>query len=324
METNYHSLGQIETFLEATKNELTIRRYSSKTVKSYLSCLKRYFCFVEAQNRGFAEVDERLVKLFLLEELDGQSGSTLNLYLSAIKFFYRQVAKVDFFVDMKFVRTRKKLPVVLSRCEIMRCLESLVNRKHRLMIALAYGAGLRVSEVVNLKIRDLDFEKGLIYVRNPKGGRDRVTLLPRNLYRDIEDLLWSRRRGLGVSECEKQFFGRQGLNSKCELGTDFCGQVLGNFYLFCSERKFKPKIGGRMSVRTVQQVFKTALKKAGIMKNATFHSLRHSFATHLLENGVDLRKIQTLLGHRDIRTTLVYTKITDHGLQVVKSPFDEF
>lgn len=228
----------------------------------------------------FEEVDEKVVKKFLLEELDGCSGSTQNLYLSAIKFFYRDVLGVEFDFHMRFVRTRKRLPVVLSKSEVLRCIGVIENRKHRLMVSLAYGAGLRVSEVVNLKIGDLDFDRGLLYVRNSKGKRDRVTLLPEGL--------------------------REGLRRSVGFGD----------FVFCGR-------GGRkLHVRTVQKVFRDAMKKAGVFKGATFHSLRHSFATHLLEGGVDLRKIQSLMGHRDIKTTLVYTKITDHSLGKVKSPLD--
>lgn len=306
METNYHKNEQMQTLLTATKTELTLRRYSGKTIKNYLICLRRYFCFLSDCKCDFAEVNESIVKRFLYEELENLSGSTLNLYLSAIKFFYKRVLKVDFLTDMSFARKRKRLPVVLTKHEILQCIDATRNKKHKLMIALGYGAGLRVSEIVNLKIRDLDFGRNLIYVRNAKGCKDRVSLLPQTLYEEIKDFISLRKRS--VLRLKNQ--------------PKFLDEVIGNLYFFASERLYKPKIGGKMSVRTVQEVFKNAVRKAGIMKNATFHSLRHSFATHLIENGTNLAYVQKLLGHTSIKTTMVYTQVTDYVLQRMASPFD--
>lgn len=149
------------------------------------------------------------------------------------------------------------------------------------MVAIAYSGGLRVSEIVNLKVNDLDLPELMIHLKGAKGNKDRITILPEKLIKDIQNLVSS-----------KSY----------------------NDYVFSSER------GGKLTERTAQKVFENALKKSGIKKEATFHSLRHSFATHLLENGVDIRYVQELLGHANIRTTQIYTKVTNPALKKIKSP----
>lgn len=264
-------------FLEAMKGEMRLLSYSPKTAKAYSRCLKEYF----AKKGGGVEMfDEEFIKKFLLQKHEaGCSSSTVNIYLNAIKFFYKRILKSEVKIDIKFARRRKRLPVVLSREEVLKIINVIRNPKHKLLISLAYGAGLRVSEVVNLRVQDLDFERKLVYVRQGKGNKDRVTLLPEKL----------------VFELRERLIGE-------------------NDYVFVSNW------GGKLTSRTAQKIFSNALAKAGIFKDATFHSLRHSFATHMLENGVSIRYIQELLGHRDIKTTQLYTKVTDFGLSKIKSP----
>ena len=186
-------------------------------------------------------------------------------------------------IEIKFAKTASKLPIVLSRAEIEKILLVINNKKHNLMIALAYSGGLRVSEIINLKVKDVCLAELTIHIKDAKGNKDRITLLPEKLIGDVEKLI---------------------ANKKL------------NDYIFPSER------GGKLTERTAQKVFETALKKAGIKKEATFHSLRHSFATHLLENGVDVRFVQELLGHANIRTTQIYTKVTNPMLRKIKSPLE--
>ncbi|MBU3965183.1 tyrosine-type recombinase/integrase, partial [Patescibacteria group bacterium] len=174
-----------------------------------------------------------------------------------------------------------KLPVVLSRSEIEKIINSIENRKHKLLISLSYGAGLRVSEAINLKIKDINSEELTIHLKNAKGSRDRITIFPEKLKADLHE-----------------FFALRNMND----------------YVFASER------GGKLTERTAQKIFEIAMKKAKIGKDATFHSLRHSFATHLLENGVDIRYVQELLGHQNIRTTQLYTKVTNLNIRKIKSP----
>ena len=184
-------------------------------------------------------------------------------------------------INLKFAKRSKKLPIVLSREEIKNIIEAIKNPKHKLIISLAYGAGLRISEVISLKVKDVNLEELTIHLKNAKGKKDRITIFSEKIKTDLRHLIADKNP---------------------------------NNYLFESER------GGKLTERTAQKVFENALRKAGIKKDATFHSLRHSFATHLLENGVDVRYVQELLGHQNIRTTQIYTQVTNPKLKNIRSP----
>ena len=259
--------------------ELTIRAYSRRTVKSYSTCIKEYLKFV---GRDVANFSEEVIKEFLMyKRRQNCAPKTLHVYLSAVKFLYREVFGIRQKIDIKFAKRNVRNPVVLAHGEIMDLIGSVQNLKHKIILSLAYGAGLRVSEVADLKIRDLDFYKNLINVRQGKGSKDRITLLPDALRVDLLQLI-----------CDRDF----------------------GDYVFESQR------GGKLCTRTLQKIFQNALHKAGHTQNATFHSLRHSFATHLLEGGVQLPYIQELLGHSNIRTTQIYTKVTSGAIRTINSP----
>ncbi len=270
-------------YLNQTEQELRLRNYSLKTIKSYLGCLKDYFIFLtnnlSLSEKKFKSI-EKIKKFLLIKQTKGQSPQTINLYLNSIKFFYRDILKSQEKIDLKFAKRNKKLPVVLSHDEIKKILNQIKNQKHKLMIALTYGAGLRISEVINLKVQDINLDELTIHLKQAKGKKDRITILPEKIKKDLENFVANKK----------------------------------NNYVFESERK------GKLSERTAQKVFEKALKNAKIKKPATFHSLRHSFATHLLENGVDVRYVQELLGHANIRTTQIYTKVTNPSLKNIKSP----
>jgi len=269
----------MQKYLEKARQELRLRNYSLKTIKSYLYCLREYFNF---KRSNLERINEDKIKQFLLNKQDkNYSSQTINLYLNAIKFFYREVLKIPQKISLKFAKRSRKLPVVLSRKEIKNIIDVIGNSKHKLIISLAYGAGLRISEVVNLKIKDVSSEELILHLKNAKGNKDRITIFS-----------------------EKIKVSLQGLTVGKNL----------NDYLFESER------GGKLTERTIQKVFERALQRADIKKKATFHSLRHSFATHLLENGVDVRYVQELLGHQNIRTTQIYTQVTNPRLKNIKSP----
>lgn len=272
----------LQELLRKIENELKLRNYSRKTIKSYLTCLADYFRFIKIVKK---DPDINLIKNYLLQKQEkGQAPQTINLHLNAIKYFYREVFKNNAVIDLKFAKTSRRLPVVLSREEIEKIINSIGNRKHKLLISLSYGSGLRVSEAVNLKIKDINLEELTIHIKNAKGRRDRITIFPEKLKADLCKLTALRNM---------------------------------NDYIFASER------GGKLTERTVQKIFENALEKSEVKKNATFHSLRHSFATHLLENGVDVRYVQELLGHQNIRTTQIYTQVTNPSLKKIKSPLDK-
>lgn len=268
-----------EFYLKRMAEELKLKNYSPKTVQNYLRCVGKYL--TENNNVIF---DEYEVKNFLLGKIEkGAAPETVNLYLNSIKFLLRYVLKKFTKINIQFQRKNLRLPTVLSKAEIDSILEVIKNKKHRLILALAYGAGLRVSEVLNLRTKDVDCTSKLIFVREGKGKKDRMSILPNKLALDL------------------LFFTN--------------GKKIDDF-LFESER------GGKLHVRTAQKVFEDALRLAGIQKKASFHSLRHSFATHCLENGIDLRYVQSLLGHANIRTTQRYTHVTKNAVQNIKSPYD--
>jgi len=203
------------------------------------------------------------------------------LFLGAIKFYYRNVAISTQKINIQSAKNPKSLPVVLSRNEIKLILEFPKNIKHRLLLSLAYGAGLRVSEIVSLKVQDLDFNELTIHIKEAKGQKDRISVIPEKIVTDLKNFI------AGKSK---------------------------NDFIFTNEQ------GKKIVTRTAQKIFENVLRDLGIKKKATFHSLRHSFATHLLENGVDVRYVQELLGHQNIRTTQRYTQVTNPQLKSIKSP----
>ena len=272
-------MPDIQNHLNELTTELKLRNYSQKTIKSYSLCLKDFFAYLKSD---YEKIDIDKIKNFLLlKQAKGNAPQTVNLYLNAVKFFYRDVLKNPKKIDIKFAKRTKKIPVVLSRKEIIDILNTYKNKKHKLLIGISYGAGLRVSEAVDLKVKDLNIDDLTIHLKEAKGGRDRITIFPEKMKDALIRII---------------------------AGKDK------NDYVFESER------GGKLTTRTAQKVFENGLKRAKIKKEATFHSLRHSFATHLLENGTDIRYIQELLGHQNIWTTQIYTKVMNPNLRKIKSP----
>lgn len=269
----------MQSILNKTENLLKLRNYSSKTIKAYLFYIKEYLIF--SQKNNINEKNIAVEKYLLNRQAKQNSPQTINLALNAIKFLYRDVLKSKDQIDFKCAKKSNKLPVVLSKSEIEKIISVISNSKHKLAISLSYAAGLRVSELVNLKVQDIDFEELTIHIKEAKGKKDRITVFPERLKSDIKNLM--------------------------------AGKA-GNDLVFESNR------GGKLTTTSFQKVFQSALRRSGIKKKATFHSLRHSFATHLLENGVDVRYVQELLGHANIRTTQIYTKVTNPKLKNIKSP----
>ncbi|MBP9669963.1 tyrosine-type recombinase/integrase [Candidatus Woesebacteria bacterium] len=254
--------------IDELQKYMRVTGYSPRTIEAYSRCIQ--------------EIGDKDLLLFLDElALAGKSSFTLNQYHSAYKLYVTKILKQVWRTPFPYAKRHKRLPVVLSRDEISKIIEVTKNNKHRLLLSLAYGTGLRISEVVSLKVKDVDLNQLCLVVRSGKDGKDRVTILPEKLVNELK----SRMAGRDMNE-----------------------------YVFESER------GGMLTTRTAQLVFEKSLKLAGIRKLATFHSLRHSFATHLLENGVDVRYIQQLLGHASITTTALYTKVTNLQLKNIRSP----
>ena len=265
--------------LHLLRKEMMRRNYSNRTIKAYLDCVKQFLRTYNGEPRKISKSD---VKNYL-ENLSDKTGSTKNVHLSALIFLMRNILNKNFTSKLKYSRMPKTLPVVLSREEINLLINSIDNEKHKLIVKLLYGSGLRVSEIVNLRARDLDLQNNYGWVRGGKGNKDRMYIVPVTLKEEIGKLI-------------------EGKND--------------DSYIFDS-------YNGHLSSRSIQEIIKKATKKAGIKKRVHPHTLRHSYATHLVENGYDIAAVQSLLGHNSPQTTMVYLHTAMPTLLKVRSPLDD-
>ena len=268
---------------ENLRRELLSRKYSYKTVKGYLYYNRDFLNFIRKEPSGINDSDIKDYLLYLAEEKQSAT-STLNQAINALKFYYGSMLKKKFVYEVKRPRKDKKLPVVLSKEEVAKILSSINNIKHKAILMLVYSAGLRVGEVVRLKIEDIDSKRMLIHIKEAKGRKDRYTMLSETAL-DILRKYWREYKP------EK--------------------------WLFEGARKDR-----YITTRTIDKIMEHACTKAGINKDVSVHTLRHSFATHLLEGGTDLRYIQELLGHQSSKTTEIYTHVSTQSLGKIKSPLD--
>ncbi|MDR0401301.1 MAG: tyrosine-type recombinase/integrase [Treponema sp.] len=265
------------------ESELRSRKYSPQTIRAYVHYNKELCRRTQKRPEDISPEDLRNYLAYLDKTLD-LSASSMNVAISAVKFFFRYVLKRNMLRDQRRPRHDKKLPGVLTESEVADLLAAEKNPKHRLLLMLAYSSGLRVSEVVALKREHVDVKRRTILIRAGKGRKDRYTLL---------------------SDRAADFLVR------------YCALYGIDGWLFPGMD------GGRhLSIRSAQNIFAKALEKARIDKSASIHSLRHSFATHLLENGTDIRYIQELLGHSTLRTTQRYTHVARRTVLRIRSPLD--
>ncbi len=253
------------------------------TIQTYCHCVEKFFRICRKEPSAITKKDIKDHLDRLLER--NAPGSTVNVYLNALKFFYEEVLHRKLTINIKFSKIRKHLPECLSQEEMRAFLEAVRNSKHKLIVIFTYGSGFRVSEVVSLKVRDLDLETGFGWVRDGKGGKDRMFIIPQKMKNDI--LSWIEKNRLQKHD-----------------------------WLFPG---YKNKHYTESSVR---KIVKQARLNAGISKNITPHTLRHSFATHLLENGYSLLEVNKLLGHSRMETTMVYAHLAKPTLTRVESPYD--
>ncbi len=268
-------------FLRKLETELKIAKNSNYTIRNYVKANQD---LLEFSKKSPENIDENDVKLYLADNLSDQSSSSIVVFLSAIRYAHTIILKKDPTVGVKRPKREKRIPTVLSKTETKQLLESTHTKKSKLMLSLLYACGFRVSELVNIKVQDLNFEEKIGYVRQAKGRKDRVFNIPSFLFDDLRE------------QTEKQ-------------------KSINQIYLFSGANT-------KLSSRNIQKIVHRAAKKAGIKKEVHPHTLRHSFATHLLENGTDIRKIQELLGHADLSTTQIYTHISTEELKKIKSPID--
>ena len=312
--------------LDAVREAIRLRHYSRRTEKAYVGWIRRYILFHEKRHPG--EMGAREVSRFLSSlAVDGNvSPSTQNQALAALLFLYGQVLEIELPWLTELVRASRppRLPVVLSRQEVRAVLVALRGAP-RLIGVLMYGAGLRLLECCRLRVKDVDFAAHQLIVRSGKGDRDRVTLLPAAVVPALDRQLASvkalhdrdLRAGAGWVELPHAL-GRKHPNAGRELAWQ---------WVFPATRTYREPLTGQrrrhhLHETVVQRAVYRAVRDASLTKRASCHTFRHSFATHLLEDGYDIRTVQELLGHRDVRTTMIYTHVLDKGPGAVRSPAD--
>ncbi|MBW4643744.1 MAG: integron integrase [Goleter apudmare HA4340-LM2] len=312
--------------LEQVQDIIRLKHYSYQTEKTYIYWIRRYILFHNKRHpkdMGSKEIEEFLTHLAVHENV---AASTQNQALHAVLFLYKEVLKQDLDLKVDAVRAKKSkyLPTVLTKDEVFLIIKQLFGI-HQLLIKLLYGTGLRLSEGLNLRVKDVDFAQQQIIVRDTKGNESRVTMLPESIAEELKIHLQS-----------VKIIHQQDLQ-----------KGYGSVYLpFALERKYPrakydwiwqfvfpsgsiskdPRSGEirrhHLHESSLQKALKQAVRQAGIQKKVGCHTFRHSFATHLLQNGYDIRTVQELLGHKDVKTTMIYTHVLNRGGKAVRSPLD--
>jgi len=268
-------------FLEKLRIELKVSKNSEYTIRNYVQANLDLFEFCK---KSPDQINQDDVKKFMAEKISGKASSTIIVFLSALRFAFLNILNKDITQNIKRPKKERKIPSVLTKQEVRTLIDSALTKKSKLMVSMLYACGFRVSELINLKISDLNFDEMIGYVRQAKGKKDRIFNIPNFLKKSLKN------------QVKKQ-------NQNAQE------------YLFTG-----PK--GKLSDRNLQKIVRQAGKRAGINKQVHPHTLRHSFATHLLENKTGIRMIQELLGHADLSTTQIYTHISTKELKKVQSPID--
>ncbi|OJV38664.1 MAG: hypothetical protein BGO33_09075 [Bacteroidia bacterium 43-41] len=277
---------EIDDLMNGFERKMIVQRYSPNSVQNYKSAVR---CFLQLAEKKYShplEITETDIEKYLFWKIEKHRIGTSyqRLIVASIDKFFLSMFNTQLNIKHLYPRTRNKsLPVYLTTSEMRRLMGNVTNLKHKCIVQLLYGCGLRLNELIHLKLTDIDSKNKIILIRNAKGGKDRVVMLS-------PLLLESLKHYYQIYHPEEYLIEGQG--------------------------------GGVYSEKSVQNIVKNAASKAGITKKVTPHTLRHSFATHLLENGTDIRYIQELLGHRSVNTTEIYTHITDIAQSKIKSPLD--
>ena len=312
--------------LDEVRRRMRVKRYSLRTEQAYLYWIRRYIR--TSAPRHPRELGGMALEQFLsdLAQKDRVAASTQNQALAALLFLYREVLALDLPWMDNVVRAKRmpRLPVVLSRTETSTLLRSMAGRE-ALMAGLLYGSGLRLMECLRLRIKDIDFARNEITVREGKGGKDRKTVLPESLrpalQAQIDQVRVQHARDLEVG------LGVVSLPNALARKYRNAGRELGWQYLFPAARCGIDPLDGRqkrhhLDESVLQRAVRAAAKRANIIKPVSPHTLRHCFATHLMEAGTDIRTVQELLGHKDVTTTQIYTHVLNRGAHGVLSPLD--
>jgi site-specific recombinase XerD len=280
--SNIHPVNQVS--LQSYIDTLQLKAYSPNTINTYRNEFAQLLYILKGTKVDDLDGEKlRGYFLYCINTLK-LSENTLHSRINAIKFYFEQVLKREkMFFEIPRPKKPSILPKVINATDIKKLFKVTENLKHNTMLKLCYGMGLRVSEIINLKVTDIDSKNMQVFVARAKGKKDRYANLPETILEQLRE-----------------------------------------YYTAYKPKKylFEGQYGDQYSIRSAQQVFKTAIKKAKINKEVSIHGLRHSFATHLLENGTDIKFIQELLGHNDIKTTLRYTHVSEKSLKKIKSPLD--
>jgi integron integrase len=313
--------------LDQVRDVMRLKHYSLRTEQAYVNWIKRYILFHRKRHPSSMGEDEIRVFLTHLAVEDNIAASTQTVALSAILFLYRDVLKreMGFVENIERARKPKRLPLVFTKAETMEVLSRLTGQTH-LIGSLLYGAGLRLMEAVRLRVKDIDFEANQITVRDGKGQKDRLTMLPESVKPKLIEHL--KRVRLQHRDDLRAGGGEVYLPYALARKYPLAAQEWPWQYVFpASKSSSDPRSGKKrrhhVSGDVVQRAVKQAVRQAGLTKNGSSHTFRHSFATHLLQDGYDIRTVQELLGHKDVRTTMIYTHVLNKGGRGVRSPLDQ-
>ncbi len=318
-------IAQPPGLIQRYRELLQTRHYARRTVKTYEQWLRRYLRFHRLRHpreMGSAEVNAFLTHLAVKEQV---SASTQNQALAALLFLYRDLLEQELELEgVVRARTRQRVPVVLSEAEV-RAVRERLEGEAALVVGLLYGSGLRLMEALRLRVKDLDLQRMDITVRDGKGGKDRLTVLPQSLVQPLQGHLLKVRNlhqrdlAAGWGQVLMPYaLARKYPNANREWAWQ---------WVFPQQNRWRDKESGNqgrhhLDPSVVQKAVKRAVTEAGVTKQASCHTFRHSFATHLLERGQDIRTIQELLGHKDVSTTMIYTHVLNRGPLGIRSPAD--
>jgi integron integrase len=312
--------------LDQVRQTLRLKHFSPKTEKSYIHYIREFILFHNKQHpreMGEAEIRAYLSHLAVEKNV---AASTQTVALSALLFLYRQVLQIDlpYIDEIERAKRPERLPVVFTRSEVKQILAHLDGINH-LVVSLLYGSGLRLTECLRLRVKDVDFEYQQITVRDGKGSKDRVTMLPTSV---IEPLKLQLQKTKTLHQQDLALgYGSVVLPYALERKYPKANREWGWQFVFPAwKRSIDPRTKlvrrHHLYEQAVQRAVKQAIRQAGITKHGGCHTFRHSFATHLLENGYDIRTVQELLGHKDVKTTMIYTHVLNRGGRGVRSPLD--
>ena len=319
-------MGEPRRLFNEVQLRIRARHMSFRTEKTYLHWIRRFVRFHDRRHprsMGAPEVEEFLTSLAVKNQV---SASTQNQALAAILFLYRDVLEIElpWLTDVVRAKRPQRLPVVLTRGEVKRVLER-ISGLEWLVVSLLYGTGMRLGECVQLRVKDVDLARREILVRDAKGQKDRVTMLPDTLIPHLKAQLEKARSLFNKDRQE----GRPGVSLPFALKRKYPDAVISWAWYwlfpspsFCIDPYSQALARHHLYPQNVQRAVRLAVRAAGIERPASCHTFRHSFATHLLEDGYDIRTVQELLGHSDVKTTMIYTHVLNKGGRGVRSPLD--